>query len=244
MKNVNPLVLGVLGGMGSYSTLHFFEQVLAAFDVEKEWERPRVIIDNNCVLPSRVRAILYEERREQLTQGMADSIRRLLTYEPHAIAIPCNTAHCFLDEVRAENRTHGITDDRIVDMLQCVADANATAGREEVFLMATEGTVATRVYEDYHEPLGVRIRNPSEAQLVTIREFIEQVKQRKPLDVEGFRRFVAEVDAGSVILGCTELSSFHSEDSPVTLVDPMRLVVTRVVEMAQELQNLPAAATA
>ena len=47
-------VIGILGGMGSYATLHFFEAILNAFPAEKEWDRPRVLIDNRCTMPSRV----------------------------------------------------------------------------------------------------------------------------------------------------------------------------------------------
>ena len=58
--------IGILGGMGSYATLHFFSRILDAFPAEKEWERPRVIIDNRCTMPSRVRAYLYGERKQEL----------------------------------------------------------------------------------------------------------------------------------------------------------------------------------
>ena len=39
-------VIGIMGGFGSYATLNFFEQVLDSFPAEKEWERPRILIDN------------------------------------------------------------------------------------------------------------------------------------------------------------------------------------------------------
>ena len=53
--------IGIIGGMGSYATLDFFSRLLAAFPAEKEWDRPRILIDNRCTMPSRVRAILYGE---------------------------------------------------------------------------------------------------------------------------------------------------------------------------------------
>ena len=40
---------------------------------KKEWDYPRVIIDNNPKLPSRVRAILYNEHKEVIINGMCDS---------------------------------------------------------------------------------------------------------------------------------------------------------------------------
>ena len=55
--------IGILGGMGSYATVDLFRRLVDAFPAEKEWDRPRIIIDNNCTMPSRVRAILYNEKR-------------------------------------------------------------------------------------------------------------------------------------------------------------------------------------
>ena len=45
--------IGILGGMGSYATCAIFQRLLDAFPAEKEWDRPRILIDNNCAMPSR-----------------------------------------------------------------------------------------------------------------------------------------------------------------------------------------------
>ncbi|MFW6049559.1 MAG: aspartate/glutamate racemase family protein [Myxococcota bacterium] len=242
MHGINPLVLGVLGGMGSYSTLHFFERVLDAFPVDKEWERPRVVIDNNCVLPSRVRALLYDERRDELVRGMAASIAGLLRYAPHAIAIPCHTAHCFLPEVRREL---GDIEAPIVDMIELTVEHCRHHGAPSAALLATEGTIATHVYEDYGDPRGVGIRHPNEAGQARTREFIEQVKKRRDVDAEGFVRFVESLGAPAVILGCTELSVLFdaAPRSPAAtrVIDPLALMVERIHALSSELTREPEA---
>ena len=75
---MKDFAIGVLGGMGTYATIHLFKQYAEVFTAEKEWERPRIIIDNRCTMPSRVRAILYNERREELINRMAESVKLLL----------------------------------------------------------------------------------------------------------------------------------------------------------------------
>ena len=75
---MKDLVIGVLGGMGTYATINLFKQYAEVFPAEKEWERPRIIIDNRCTMPSRVRAFLYHENVERLIDEMADSIDGLL----------------------------------------------------------------------------------------------------------------------------------------------------------------------
>ena len=44
---MKDLVIGVLGGMGTYATINLFKQYAKIFPAEKEWERPR-IIDAQC----------------------------------------------------------------------------------------------------------------------------------------------------------------------------------------------------
>ncbi len=75
---MKDLVIGVLGSMGTYATINLFKQYAKIFPAEKEWERPRIIIDNRCTMPSRVRAFLYHEKSERLIDEMTDSIEGLL----------------------------------------------------------------------------------------------------------------------------------------------------------------------
>ena len=75
---MKDLVIGVLGGMGTYATINLFKQYAEVFPAEKEWDRPRIIIDNRCTMPSRVRAFLYHENVEQLVNALSDSIEGLL----------------------------------------------------------------------------------------------------------------------------------------------------------------------
>ena len=93
---MNKLTIGVLGGMGTYATIHLFQKYAHVFPAEKEWERPRIIIDNNCTMPSRVRAVLYNENWDELVTRMAESIRILIEAGAAQIILGCNTSHVFL----------------------------------------------------------------------------------------------------------------------------------------------------
>ena len=88
--------IGVLGGMGTYATIHLFQQYAEIFEAEKEWDRPRMIIDNRCTMPSRVRAFLYNENVDKLVDEMADSMQRLKDAGCTRIVLACNTSHLFL----------------------------------------------------------------------------------------------------------------------------------------------------
>ena len=92
-------VIGIVGGMGSYATADFFRRIIDAFPAEKEWDRPRILIDNYCTMPSRVRAILYNEHRDELISDLSTSARNLLNVGAERIIFACNTSHVFIPEV-------------------------------------------------------------------------------------------------------------------------------------------------
>ena len=92
-------VIGVLGGMGTYATINLFRQYAEVFPAEKEWERPRIVIDNRCTMPSRVRAFLYNENVEKLIDEMSDSMKHLVDSGCTKIILACNTSHLFLPKI-------------------------------------------------------------------------------------------------------------------------------------------------
>lgn len=93
MKVRYEQTIGVIGGMGSYATLDFFHRLLTAFPAEKDWDRPRIIIDNRCTMPSRVRAILYNEATDEVSHDLAESTRNLIHSGADILVLACNTSH-------------------------------------------------------------------------------------------------------------------------------------------------------
>ena len=91
--------VGIVGGMGSYATVDFFRRIVDAFPAEKEWDRPRILIDNYCTMPSRVRAILYDERRDELIDDLCNSVKGLLNAGAERLIFACNTSHVFIPEI-------------------------------------------------------------------------------------------------------------------------------------------------
>jgi len=233
MKDVCRSIVGVVGGMGSYATLHFFQKILDAFPAEKEWGRPRVIIDNNCVMPSRVRAILYGERREELVEDLAQSVHGLLAYDADMIVLACNTSHYFLPEIRAKVPA---IDNVLVDLIRAVADHCAASGVSELFMIASEGTIATRVYDSYCSDYGITVDYPTEEEQTVVRAFIEDVKRKRWDGLpERFAEYLRKSRYDHVVLGCTELSmildAIHSAngiDVEPTVIDPVQHAVDSI----------------
>lgn len=204
--NSGKFVMGVLG-VGTNSTIDFFKQWAKVFPAEKEWDRPRIIIDNNCTMPSRVRALLYNENVELLVAQMTDSIKLLIQAGASKVLITCNTAHVFLDKIYerfppAKNYVINLID-------ECAAHLQKR-GVKKVFLLASEGTILSGIYARKLSARGIECNAPPPEQFYLLRNFIEAVKQDKfTAEVKNsFVDFVRRNDVvggGEYILGCTEL---------------------------------------
>ena len=136
----------------------------------------------------------------------------------------------FLDEVRAIVPEEGRC---IVDMIELLASSADSRGVKRAFLLASEGTIASGIYQDRFGGHGIEVAPASEAMQSELREFIETVKQNK-VDAAAkkrFTEFVQGLSENNVILGCTELPLLVDggiED--VELYDPMQAAIDYVAQ--------------
>lgn len=203
-------VIGVLGGMGSFATLHFFEALLKAFPAEKEWDRPRILIDNRCTMPSRVLAVLQGVKREQLVEELSDSVTSLLNAGATKLILACNTSHCFLPEIYERvPAARG----KLLNIIELCCGDIAAAGEKEVSLIASEGTIESGVFNKCLEPLGITVRTPRDSQYLLQRELIEAVKQDQitPDTLKKFAELVCSFSGEALILGCTEFPVLYGK---------------------------------
>ena len=142
--NKQDFVIGVLGGMGTYATINLFKQYAEVFPAEKEWERPRIIIDNRCTMPSRVRAFLYNENVDLLVSQMSDSMEKLVNSGANKIILACNTSHLFLPEIY--KKVPSLKEKVIHIINNCVEKIN-NDGIKEIYLIGSEGTIESKIYQ-------------------------------------------------------------------------------------------------
>lgn len=205
---MNEITIGVLGGMGTYATIKVFQDYADVFKANREWERPRIIIDNRCTMPSRVRAILYNEERDELIQQMSESLIRLVESGCNRIIIGCNTAHIFLPYIY---ELHPSIKPYIVDIIDACARRIQKDNNKEVYLLASEGTIESNVYGEVLSAMGIRVIVPSRDRYNDIRICIEAVKQNKYTD-EVKKVFCSLMsEAYSYVLACTELPILYDK---------------------------------
>lgn len=90
-------MIGVIGGMGPLATSDFFAKVLAATAAANEEDHVPLLIQSDPRIPSRPDAMLRGGASP--LPALLAARDRLLAAGASALAMPCNTAHCWYPQL-------------------------------------------------------------------------------------------------------------------------------------------------
>ena len=138
LARINPAIalptLGVIGGMGPLATVDFIKKLVLGTPAHCDQEHIPLVVCSIPQIPDRTTAIL-----EEGPSPLPELLRVLNVLERSAvdyIAIPCNTAHAFVDRMQAHLRVP------VLNMLdETMAQVAGLYPGQLVGLLATSGTV-------------------------------------------------------------------------------------------------------
>lgn len=198
---VSRTILGVLGGMGPAATAEFMRLLTALAPASCDQEHPVVYVYGNPQLPDRSTAIMGKgpSPEPQLREGLM----KLCQWGAGLLAVPCNTAHYFIDHFRSELP---------VPLVHIVEETTADALKispQGCWIIATGGTLSSGIYDREAERQGLKVFHPSENILPALAETIRLVKAGK-LEESGrtIRRIAEDLWAERdipIMCACTEL---------------------------------------
>ena len=202
--------LGVLGGVGPLATVYFADLIVKMTPAACDQDHIRTIVSNDPKIPDRTAFILDNAKESPLPAMIADA-KLLERCGCDLIAIPCNMAHFFFDEIQ-KNVSVPIVN-IIEETLRYAHDT--VPGVRKAGILATSGTLASGVYPHVAERFGIEcVTPPAETIDELMRIIYDQVKAGRRVDHDAFFRVVDEMKAMGcdvVILGCTELSAIYYE---------------------------------
>ena len=155
-------MLGILGGLGPAATVDFLAKLVSCNRADRDQDHLPLIMWSRPDTHDRSAAILGRgpSPLDQLTTG----VRFLRDAGAHAIAIPCNSAHFWLDEL---NRASGVP---VISIIDATVLAAARCGARTVGLLATEGTLYARIYHRAFAQANLEIVAPHATH---VRDFLE-----------------------------------------------------------------------
>lgn len=195
-------ILGVLGGMGPLASAQFMLRLTLLTPAARDQEHIPAVLWSDPRVPDRTRGKL--EGGEDPGPWLLRGVRGLKAAGAGAIAIPCNTAHGWLDAMATE----GLPILHIVDA--AAAELRKVAPAGVIGVMGTAATLRMRLYQDRLEAQGWTCLVPSDEEMAAkVTPAIGMVKANRvsdaftPLaDIVGS---LAARGARAVVLGCTEI---------------------------------------
>ncbi|WEK32991.1 MAG: amino acid racemase [Candidatus Pseudomonas phytovorans] len=239
-----PFKLGIVGGVGPAATVDFMGKVVASTPAGRDQDHIKMVVEQNPQIPDRTANLLHAEADP--TMAMYATCKRLESAGANAIAIPCNTAHAFVERIQEHLRVP------IVNMLTETIDwIKQTYGSDKTIgLLATSGTVASQVYHQAASRAGLELIVPAPDYQKLVMEAIYGERGVKAGFTDGLCRdelliaaeHLSEVGAQVLILGCTELplllshcDAYDLNGRAVALVDPTMILARKCVALAHKL---------
>jgi aspartate racemase len=233
--------LGIVGGVGPAATVDFMGKVVANTPAGRDQEHIKMVVEQNPQIPDRTANLLHDEADP--TMAMYATCKRLESAGANAIAIPCNTAHAFVERIQAHLRVP------IVNMLHETIEwiVHKYGSGKVVGLLATSGTIQSQVYHEAARNSGLQIVTPGHDYQSMVMDSIYGDRGIKAGFTQGLCReqlliaaeHLCELGANVLILGCTELplvlehcESFEINKRTVAFVDPTTLLARKCVGLS------------
>ena len=223
--------LGILGGMGPQATQYFFQRIVERTDAKRDQDHIDILIVNQASIPSRTATILSGNDKDFLSV-VEKSLKIFETWGADNIAMSCNTIHYFYKKIQAKTKIP------IINMVEeTVKSILEKSGIKKIGILATDGTIKTKIYENEFTKAGVKAIIPSKAGQKKIMEIIcEEIKSGEKGDFNKFMEVVEELrgqGCDAIILACTELSYLNKNYKvPEYCVDALEILVKKSIELS------------
>jgi aspartate racemase len=224
MSLAGKRTIGILGGMGPEATALFFELVVRNTLARRDQDHVPVIVCDLPQVPDRTAAIL--RGGPSPVPALARGLKVLRRAGAGFAVMPCISAHYFYPALAARSPLP------IVHLIEETAAAvrKLRLRVTKVGLLATTGTVRSRIVHDVFEAAGIDVLAPAPPGQERLMEAIygpcgikAGVTSGLPrAAVLGLARGLVRAGAEAVIAGCTEIPLvLRSGDLAVPLIDPM-----------------------
>ena len=230
------VILGIFGGMGPEATADLYRQIVGLTPAQKDQDHIPTLIYSQPQIPDRMSSI----RNQDMTviPYLVEGVTRLENAGASFIAIPCNTVHYFYDYMQ-----EAVSIPVIHMIRETVKEViKKYPGIKTVGLLATTGTIETRLYEDELVKNGFKLVVPDEeTETNKVMKAIFQIKSGtdKKLSEDLLAeagQYVIDQGAELIILGCTEIPlAFNPTRVNVPVVNATKVLAERAIKMYQDL---------
>ena len=222
MKNI-----GIIGGLAPQSTTLFYAEIIRLCQLHEHVEYPNMLI-NSLKLMDVVSLLNDKASLLQLIKQEIGKIQEHVDF----IAIPCNTIHFIIDEIRE------MASVPILAIHEEVCKNISLSHMTRVGILGTKTTVYNNFYQKELDTYGIAHEildeeNETELNAMIFNKMIHgknyfemQELIKKHIDI------LSQRGCDAIVLACTELPLFISQDAvPVKLFASTTILASSVVQM-------------
>jgi len=195
-------MIGILGGMGTQAGLDFCNKLAILNRGKIDQKYPLFILYNKSNIPGRPENL---HKYNKVLKSLNTGCLLLQKNKCKFIVIPCNTAHYWYDDLQKKIKIPIISMPKEVYLH---AKKNCKKN-SKIGILATEGTLKTRVYNKFFDKNFTLINPKKSLQIKSVNKAIKYVKIGKVKDAETAIKpainYLIKMKCKKIILGCTEL---------------------------------------
>ena len=222
-------MVGILGGMGPAATVDLMQKIIAATPAKCDQEHVPMIVWNVPQIPDR--NLFLNGSGPSPAEAMRNAACSLALAGAEAIAIACNTAHLWADEIAqaANLPVIHIVDAALAEVLleRQYTQQTAQTSSPNIMLLSTDATQSFGVYAKRAEQRHITLLSPRLADQRVITDVISLVKAGQTGKARALLlpvlRTQLEQGVDRFLLGCTEMplvvagSEFEAKSIDATL---------------------------
>ena len=203
MGNSDNHILGIIGGLGPASTAYFYQMIIEHTKANRDSDHIDLYISNAATTPDRTAFILDNKNQSPLPR-LQEEAKKLKECGCDVLALSCNTAHCFFDEIK---NSVGIEMLNMVDLTFRYLDKKSI---KKVGILATDGTIETGLYQNVGKKYGIECVIPDKDMQKKVMSLIyDYIKGGRSVSGDAILsvyNHLRDNGAEFAVLACTELS--------------------------------------
>jgi aspartate racemase len=228
--------VGIIGGLGPESTSRFYLTLQHLHANSSQSSRMKALIYSVPVPYCLEESTLTNKNNNKVAQYLPLLIEAAMTLEAAnatLIVMPCNTLHCFIQQIRESVSVP------VLDMVALVTQYVKQAGFKRVGLLGTSQTITSEVYHKEFSTSNIHVITPGRHiqrgldnyihnQVLNHNEFNR--KQSKLVPFIKSVEYLINNDVDIVILGCTELSDLVDQNFKAPVVNSLDILAQAVID--------------
>lgn len=212
--------VGIIGGLGPETTAKFYMQLISLCAKKNSEQRPDILI-SNVPIDSELeeKFINRSEGKREFCELLTRAAKTLEKGGADFIALPCNTAHIFIDDIRKSVNIP------VLSIIDETVKVLKSRGVEKVGLLATPSTVKNNLFD---KKIGlIKPSNPNQKKMGLIINNIlrHQNPDKNRIELLGIIENVAK-KSDALLLACTDLQLLipEKEINGVQVFDTMQIL--------------------